>query len=132
MVSDRIFPITQDITFPILSAPQPAIAVATAPYILDTQSTISHASIFTQTTPTHHLPFANDMETNIPISLWQTNATHLQSLKEHVNALLQLNLLLAQLLLYRMQPDRFLSVCATNICCTVFMAKYIFVLFKSV
>ena len=33
----------------------------------------------------------------------------LQSLKEHVNALLQLNLLLAQLLLYRMLPDRFLT-----------------------
>jgi len=49
------------------------------------------------------------MDAYIPISLWQVNATHLQSLKEHVNALLQLNLLLAQLLLYRILPDRFLS-----------------------
>jgi len=49
------------------------------------------------------------MDAYIPISLWQTHATYLQSLKEHVNALLQLNLLLAQLLLYRMLPDRFLS-----------------------
>ena len=64
---------------------------------------------FTQTTPTHNLPSINDMDVFIPISLWQTHATHLQSLKEHVNALLQLNLLLAQLLLYRMLPDRFLS-----------------------
>jgi len=132
VVSDPTFPTMQDVTLPILSAPQPATATAAAPYILDTQSTASYASIFTQTTPTHYLPLANDREANIPISLWQANATHLQSLKEHVNALLQLNLLLAQLLLYRMQPDRFLSVCATNICCTVFMAKYIFVLFKSV
>ena len=106
MVSDPTFPTTQDITLPILSASQLATAAATAPYI---QSTTSYASIFTQTTPTHHLPFANDMEAHIPISLWQANATHLQSLKEHVNALLQLNLLLAQLLFYRMQPDRFLS-----------------------
>jgi len=49
------------------------------------------------------------MEISIPISLWQTHAANLQSLQEHVNALLQLNLLLAQLLLYRMQPDRFLT-----------------------
>jgi len=49
------------------------------------------------------------MKAKIPISLWQTNATNLQSLKEHVNALLQLNLLLAQPLLYRMEPDRFLT-----------------------
>jgi len=64
---------------------------------------------FTQTTPTHNSPLANYMDACIPISLWQANATYLQSLKEHVNALLQLNLLLAQLLLYRMLPDRFLS-----------------------
>jgi len=109
VVSNPTFPTTQDITLPILSAPQSVIAAAAAPHLLDTQSTVSYASIFTQTTPIHHSPIANDREANIPISLWQANATHLQSLKEHVNALLQLNLLLAQLLLYRMQPDRFLS-----------------------
>ena len=76
---------------------------------LDTQSNVCHASIFTQTTPTHISPLNSDLEISIPISLWQTHATTLQSLQEHVNALLQLNLLLAQLLLYRMQPDRFLT-----------------------
>jgi len=107
--SDPTLPTTQDIKLPILSASQPAIATVVAQQPLDTQSTTSYASIFTQTTPTHHLPLANDREANIPISLGQGNATHLHSLKEHVNALLQLNLLLAQLLLYRMLPDRFLS-----------------------
>jgi len=109
VVSDPTFSTMQDIRLSILSASQPATATAAAPQLLDTQSFVSYASIFTQTTPTHHLPLANDREANIPTSLWQANATHLQSLKEHVNALLQLNLLLAQLLLYRMQPDRFLS-----------------------
>jgi len=70
VVSNPTFPTTQDITLPILSASQPATAAA-APYILDTQSTISHASIFTQTTPTYHLSLANGMDANIPISLWQ-------------------------------------------------------------
>ena len=97
-VSDPIFSSIQDITLPILSATETAIATAVAPQALNTQSVASYASVFTQTTPTHHLPLANDLDAYIPISLWQTNATHLQSLKEHVNALLQLNLLLAQLL----------------------------------
>jgi len=108
-VSDPTFPSVQDITLPILSATEPTIATTVVPQTLDTQPVTSYVSIFTQTTPTHHLPFANDMDAYIPISLWQANATYLQSLKEHVNALLQLNLLLAQLLLYRMLPDRFLS-----------------------
>jgi len=74
-----------------------------------TQSNVAHASIFTQTTPAHNSLSNSDLEISIPISLWQSYAANLQSLQEHVNALLQLNLLLAQLLLYRMQPDRFLT-----------------------
>jgi len=70
---------------------------------------VCHASTFTQTTPISHLPFTNDSEVNIPISLWQSNANNLQSIKIHVNALLQLNLLLAQLLLTRIEVDRFLT-----------------------
>jgi len=108
-VSDPTFPNTQDSTLPILSLSEPAVATALAPKPADTHSVTTYASIFTQTTPIHNLPLVNDMDACIPISLWQANATHLQSIKEHVNALLQLNLLLAQLLLYRMLPDRFLS-----------------------
>jgi len=108
-VYDPTFPSTQDIKLPILSASEPNITTVVVSQPLDTQSVVSHASIFTQTTPVHDLPLANGMDAYIPISLWQANAAHIQSLKEHVNALLQLNLLLAQLLLYRMLPDRFLS-----------------------
>ena len=108
-VHESILSPMQDVTFPILSISEPHTATIVASQSLDTQPVISHASIFTQTTPTYKLPTANDMDAYIPISLWQTHATQLQSLKEHVNALLQLNLLLAQLLLYRMLPDRFLS-----------------------
>ena len=113
-VSEPILSSTQDVTFPILSAPDSNTTTIVVSQPLDTQSTISHASIFTQTTPTQNLPFLNDMDAYIPISLWQTHATNLQSFKEHVNALLQLNLLLAQLLLYRMLPDRFLFM--SNLC----------------
>jgi len=108
-VSEPILSSLQDVTFPILSAPDSNIATAVASQSLDNESVASQASTFTQTTPIPHLPPINDVDANIPISLWQTHATHLQSLNEHVNALLQLNLLLAQLLLYRMLPDRFLS-----------------------
>jgi len=109
-VSDPILPSIQDDKIPILSAP--SLSENTATVVQDTfdiQSNVCHASIFTQTTPTHISPLHSDLEISIPISLWQSYATNLQSLQEHVNALLQLNLLLAQLLLYRMQPDRFLT-----------------------
>jgi len=110
MPSDPISLNTQDNKLPILSAPPPFANTATVVQDpLDTQSNVGHASIFTQTTPAHNLFSNSDLEISIPISLWQSYATNLQSLQEHVNALLQLNLLLAQLLLYRMQPDRFLT-----------------------
>jgi len=110
VVSDPLSLTTQDNTLPILSAPLSSANTATVVQdTLDTQSNVCHASIFTQTTPTHLLSTNSDLEISIPISLWQTHAANLQSLQEHVNALLQLNLLLAQLLLYRMQPDRFLT-----------------------
>ena len=87
-VSEPHSSFTQDVKFPILSAPDSNTTTLVAPQPLDTQSTISHASIFTQTTPTQNLPFLNDVDAYIPISLWQTHANHLQTLKEHVNALL--------------------------------------------
>ena len=133
-VSDHNFSTIQDSTLPILSISEPALATALAPKPSDTRSVISNASIFTQTTPTLNLPLAKDMDACIPISLWQANAANMQSLKEHVNALLQLNLLLAQLLLYRMLPDRFLSAheqFVLEFCCTIFVAKYTFDLFYS-
>jgi len=110
MISDPIVSTSQDTKLPILSVPQSSVTTATVvPDTSDTPSNVCHASIFTQTTPIHHLSSDSDLEISIPISLWQTHATNLQSLQEHVNALLQLNLLLAQLLLYRMLPDRFLT-----------------------
>ena len=110
MISDKISLNTQDNKLPILSAPPSSANTATVVQDpLDIQSNACHASIFTQTTPINYLSSNSDLEISIPISLWQTHAANLQSLQEHVNALLQLNLLLAQLLLYRMQPDRFLT-----------------------
>ena len=64
------------------------------------------ASSCTQTTPMHYLSPTSDLQSKFPTALWQLSANNLQSLKEHVNALLQLNLLLAQLLLSRITPDR--------------------------
>jgi len=64
------------------------------------------ASSCTQTTPMHYLSPTSDLESKFPPALWQLTANNLHSLKEHVNALLQLNLLLAQLLLSRINPDR--------------------------
>jgi len=66
----------------------------------------AYASSCTQTTPMHHLSPTNDLESKFPSALWQLTANNLHSLKEHVNALLQLNLLLVQLLLSRVNPDR--------------------------
>jgi len=108
--TDSISSSTQDSTIPILLKPPSSIHTATVVQnTSDIQSNVGHASIFTQTTPAHISPSNSDLEISIPISLWQSYAANLQSLQEHVNALLQLNLLLAQLLLYRMQPDRFLT-----------------------
>ena len=108
-VSDPILPLIQDDKIPILSKPPFEHTAIVAQNTTDTQSNVCHASIFTQTTPAHNSLSNSDLEISIPISLWQSYAANLQSLQEHVNALLQLNLLLAQLLLYRMQPDRFLT-----------------------
>jgi len=108
--SDSILLLTQDSETPILLQPSSSMPTTTEVHnTTDTQSSVGHASIFTQTTPAHNLFSNSDLEISIPISLWQSYAANLQSLQEHVNALLQLNLLLAQLLLYRMQPDRFLT-----------------------
>jgi len=93
VVSDPISLTAQDNKLPILSVPPSSANTATAVVqdTLDTPSNVCHASIFTQTTPTSTLPLNSDLEISIPISLWQTNAANLQSLQEHVNALLQRN-----------------------------------------
>jgi len=82
--------------------------VVMSPLTVDNPSTC-HASNCTQTTPIHHLCPTNDLETPISCEIWQLAMNNLHSPQEHVNALLQLNLLLAQLLLYRTQSDTFLS-----------------------
>ena len=83
VVSDPISFDTQSNKLPILSTPLSSANTATVVQdTLDTQSNVCHASIFTQTTPVHHLSSNSDLEISIPISLWQTHAANLQSLQE--------------------------------------------------
>jgi len=68
------------------------------------QSSTTHASIFTQTSPQSHTPFLADQHFDQSSLVTQTSAIH--SAQIHVQALLQLNLFVAQLLINRQVANR--------------------------
>jgi len=65
---------------------------------------VSHASTCTQTSPQIHASFLTDQQSDQPSLVTQTNAIH--SAHMHVQALLQLNLFIAQLLINRQVANR--------------------------